>query len=665
MNNCKEKFKEIKTPSQVILDEDIASLKKMPKSKRINKYNKIKENEEKFRWDFPEKCPDLFNKQERNEVIGKLLLSRLKIASSLYDEGRLPKAMEDDFIEKELKAVLDFERYKKFDALRKEQIEDKIQRMEGEVYELAKEYNSTQIADMDSLMDDSRVQKNVMKQLLDLYQDRLEKIRRAFYAYVEKNDLAQVVQVIEESIASLHDSAKKREKIEAKFKEELEEISEPLASKIDKKRRQIETKINRLNSLALRDIDKDKKEIEEELDLLKKNIEDLNEIFNRVKEKANERIGKADTIINKINQEIEELKEISKENNSLNDVNKSVKLIENEISQLKGLRSKIKNEKERIKRQKNRIKAEKENIEEKFDEMRNSKLNKGNKKVKKGVEGRRVITSEMARLIEMNYITRFDRKLHGLDEIKTPDRLFEISKGYWKDHSYHKDKKSKINDLRRKEESKIDRKHKKYPTNQSSIYEIVSTNFLGFSKGKEMVIEARVHNNLENYYLNGFSKEPADLSDLLFYVGNAIDFAEDRDCHYLLGIASPTGWSKKVKEQFERKISRGKYSRRLSLCLIDLIENEILFDKTDEIIKSNKDLFTPYLDLERVKECKKLIREKYTKNLVSNNILLEDLVEEDFSRDIVKNAFNELEEEGIGEQLYLDEHGLTFFIEDL
>jgi len=191
MSDCAEWFDDLTAHVDVVLGEDLAALQRMSERARIERYNALKSNEETLLWEFSQDCSDFLTDAERARVRGRFRLARLLIAASFYssDDGAVPQAMQGDFIEQELQAVVDFDRYRKFDALSEEQIEKQIRRTEGEAYELVKGYTSTQIANIEELLEHPDVQQDVMARLMERYEDRREKIRRAFFIYVEVHGL--------------------------------------------------------------------------------------------------------------------------------------------------------------------------------------------------------------------------------------------------------------------------------------------------------------------------------------------------------------------------------------------------------------------------------------------------------------------------------------------
>ena len=268
----------------------------------------------------------------------------------------------------------------------------------------------------------------------------------------------------------------------------------------------------------------------------------------------------------------------------------------------------------------------------------------------------RAISTSMARLLEMDYVGRFDTSMYDAEEIYTDDGPFEVPSNYWDDRSEHLNDRTRLDRLLSEEESPD-----QYPLNQRARYWITTSGLLGLSRQREMVIEAAIHSNLEAFTTNGFDAGPADLDDLLGIVNDAVYEAQQNDYHYLVGVASSTGWTDRVIRQVEGgNVARSRYSRHLSLVLVDLRSGDVYYDDSDEVAGKNSGLYEIPVTAERVDECVGVVRENFVNEVGVDNLLLEEVVEEHgFNVREAKQAFDRLEENGEGEQLQVEEYGLA------
>jgi hypothetical protein len=659
MTDCQQRFRELVHPQEIILGEDLASLEKMPESSRIDRYNTLKEHEEEFMWEFTQDCPDFVTTEEREQVRSKFRLARLLLAASFYDEGNLPRALEDDFIETELQAVVDFERYKRFDALSEEQIEEKIRRMEGEVYELVTEYTSTQIRNMDELMDDPDVQQDVMERLLDRYEDRREKIRQGFFVYVETHGLEHMVESIEEAVQAVSDASQEREEIKEELKREIQELSSSLERDIQHQQRQVEAKLQSVeHEVTQKTVSRN--ELQAELEEVSQTRGELEEAQVEAIEQLTEQIEHTNSLESRLDQKIKELEEVkqkaaAKARKSAREETEEV--IDDELETLQEQKEELELEVEQMEMERERIESSHNQLEERQQEIESRVSDIAESAVSSdgNLAEENVVTASMARLLEIDYIGRVDTSVHEVRTITTPDREFSVPEGYWADRSERRNERGRLEQLL------VDGGDlEQYPMNRHARYEITTSSLLSLSEDREMVIEAVVASNLQAYAMNGFDATPGDLDTLLSVINGAVREAEEGDYHYLLGIGSPTGWSEAVHTQLETdQLSRSQYGRNLSLCLVDLQDGSVIHNPADEIASANRHLFEMPIEAERVEECVSLIRAEYIEDVTRESVMLQELVDDHgFETHVVKQAFDQLESEGAAEQLHVDEYGL-------
>lgn len=661
MSDCADRFESLNHEVNVVLDEDLAALQRMPEQTRIERYNQIKANEEEFVWEFSEECPDFLTDAERDRARGDFRLARLLIAASLFepDTGALPRPLASEFVDAELQAVVDFDRYKQFDALSESQIERKIRRMDGEVYELVREYTSTQIANVDELVENPDVQQDLIERLLDRYEDRREKIRRGFFVYVETHGLEHMVEAIEDAVRAVNESVSERGQIREELRGGIEELSETLEGRLETQRRHLETEIHSLEKEFARQMP-DTDGIQSELESLQQRTEEMSRTQETVLRELEAQIEQTTDLERRIETKVEELHETKQraiEDASQSAQHEARELVESELEKLHEQRDELDSEMRQLKRERDRIRAARDSLDEtqqtlesRVDEIRQSVGTEDSK----GIEGGDVVTSTMAKLLELDYLGRFDISMHETTSIQTPDGTFGVPSGYWDDRSSRRSHRSRLVDLIE------DGDPERYPANESARYEITATEYL-FNTRTEMVIEARVLGNLEAYAANGFDAQPNDLDDLLRAVNVVVAEAESREYAYLIGIASPTGWTDRVRSQIrDKRSARTRFSQYVSVVLIDLQEGVVIYDESDPVARENADLFDPAIDAERIEECVQTIRTEYVSDLGHDSILLSDLVDEhEYDEHVVKRAFNRLESEGAGEQLYIDEFGLS------
>lgn len=658
MTDFDERFRELTHEMDVVLDEDLASLQKMPDQSRIERYNTLKSKEETFVWDFSKEHQALTS-EERDEIRSKFRLARLILAASFYEEGNLPRAMKDDFIEAELQAVVDFDRYKRFDVLTESEIEEKIRRMEGEVYELVTEYTSTQIASMDELMDNPDVQQDVMRKLLDRYQDRREKIRQGFFVYVETHGLEHMVESIEEAVQAVSDASDEREAIREELQAELEDLSTSIEADLRQQQRTIEAQFQAVErKVETQSVDRE--DLQAELRRVQQQEDSLSAAQQEAIGELTDRIDRTASLEERLEEKIDELERVKREaaeNARELAREETTELVEDELDALREERERLRSEVQGLEREREQIETARDRLEERQDDLESQVS-----EVRESLSGEDgglpedVVSASEARLLELDYIGRIDTSMHDAESIYTPDGPRKIPDGYWDGRSEHRNDRGRLDRL-----LPADGAPEEYPLNRRARYEVTRSNLLGLSRSTEMVVEAAVETNIEAYAQNGFDAASADLDDLLAIVNDAVFEAEHNDYHYLLALASPTGWTDRVRSQIENDdLARTRYSRDLSILLVDLRTGEIVHDSSDEVAERNRHLFEIPIPDERVEECVRTIRANYVDEVGVDNVLLEEVVEDEgFDVQVARRAFERLEEDGEGQQLHVDEYGLA------
>jgi len=649
MTDCHEWLDDLTYTADRILDEDLAGLKRMSDRSRIERYNGIKADEEEFNWEFREDCGGFLTDAEADRVRGDLRLARLLLAASFHAEGDLPRAMESDFIDAELQAVVDFDRYKQFDVLDEEQIEGRIRRMEGEVYELVREYTATQIADMDALIDNPEVQGDVIERLVDRYEDRRERIRHGLFVYIETHGMEHMVDSIESAVEAVADSAADRADVRERLRAELDDVEASVERDFERRRRSVEAELRRTErELASGAADPDA-------------LDGVDGLGEDAVAELREAIERTERLEERLEANVDRLED-AKRNAEASDSDageETAEVVASEMEALESQREEVRGEVEQLRRERERIESARERLEERQDELESQvdSIQESVESADAGIDGASVVTAATAKLFEMDYVGRFDTTLHEIERIELPDGDVELPDGYWEGRSQRRSEAPTMVQLL---EDDPGERVGSYPTNPTARYEITERRYLGLSEETEMIIEATVRSDLEAYAANGFDSTPAGVDDLLEIVNDAVREADRRDVRYLLGIASPTGWTDRVKSQIESDdLARTQYSRRVSVCLVDLRDGSLVYDDSDPVVADNIGLFDRAVAAERVEECLETIRSEYAADIARETVGLEEVAERGFDRHVVKQAFERLEADGDAEQFYVDGDGLA------
>lgn len=642
-----------------ILNEDLASLQRMPERRRIELYNEVENDQQEFSWEFKREYGDELASAEIDRIEGRFTLAQLLLAASFYRGGEVPRPLDEKFIPAELQAVVDYDRYKVFDALDEEQIGEKIRRMEGEVYELATEYTSTQLANMDELLDNPEVQQDVMERLADRYDDRREKVRHGFFVYVETHGIEEMVEAIEDAVEAVNDSRDERETIRETLREELAELEQSLDDRVREQREHIEHEVRSVErELASQSVSAD--ELDDRLDQLAEATGGLSDAQAEALEELTDRIDRTGELENRLEQritELEEVREKAAESDREAAREQATELIEEELSALQEQRDELRGEIGRLRREREGMEAAADSLEERREDLE-QRVESIEESVEttgagEGVEAENLVTSTIARLLELDYLGRFDTTMHGTERLYTPDGEFEVPDGYWDGRGERRSAETQLAELLadRDDTPRTDA----YPANRRARYWLTDTRHMGLTRETRLVVEAIVYSHLEAYTENDFDTRPVDLDDLLNLINNTLREAEAAEQPHLVAIASPTGFTDRALSELA---DTSQFSRYLSLVLVDLGSGELYYDETDDLAAHNERLFEVPIDAEHIEDCTAHIRE-LASDPATTSVLVSDFTDR-FDSHIVKRSFDVLEAAGIGTQLYVDEYGLGF-----
>ena len=503
MTDCQDWLTELTHTADRILNEDLAALQRLPELERLDRYEAITRDEEELRWEFTKECNGFLTGSEEDRLRGELRLARLLLAASFYADSEVPESIAGEFIEAELQAVVDFDRFKRFDTLDTSQLEARIRRLDGEVTELLETYADSTIANIDTLVENPAVQQDVIDRLLDRYEQRRERVRQAVFLYAETHGL------------------------------------ETLGG-----------------DLALDELD-----------------------------------GAADT---------------GGDHPAATSANGSSAALAVDTDTQPAA----------------------------------------------ATTGSDTVTAATARLFELDYIGRFTTSIQETDTIELPEKQISIPDGYLDGRCSRRNERDRMATLLDTNGESVTA----HPINPTARYTLTNSKYFGLTTETQIVIEATVHSHLQRHARDGVDATPADVDDLVAIVGDAVEEAADRSAPYLLGIASPTGWTDRVVGHVrDDELGRTHYGENVSVCLIDLRRGELIYDTTDSVVAENAELFERAVEADAVADCVETIRSRYLEGIGRETLLLTAAVEETgYDRHIVRQAFSRLAADDAGEVFTID-----------
>lgn len=647
----RDRFEELTRPRDAVLDDDLAALERTSERERIERYNELKANEETFVHELADDA-DLTS-GERERVRSEFRLARLLVAASFYADGDLPRALAEDFSTAELQAAVDFDRYSAFDALDEDQIESRIRRMDGEVYELVRDYHSTQLANVDALLEADDVQRDVVRALVDRYEERFEKVRRGFFVYVETHGLEHVVETIEAAVTAVADSSATRDRVREQRRSGVDDAAATVERDLQATRREVET--------ALHDVERrvaegglDEADADAELAGVEAARSEFSERRADAESTLAERVAATADLESTVAAEISRLEAVREDAADSGEPGaaEAAALVDDELASLREQREELAAEVAHLERQRDQLDAAEQRLADRQQRVAERAAADG---VDPESLGEDAVTARMARLLELDYVGRFDESMHHAECVATPVGEISVDREYWDGRREHRSERATVQRLVGDVEA-VDQ----YPVNRTARYELSDSRYLGLTSETHLVVEARVRSNLEAHTSSGFDAQPAGLDVFLDQVNELVHLAERDDHPYLVGLASPTGWTDRVEAQLTGDDARGRYSRDVVVCLVDLRDGSVTYDADDRLAAENAALFELEVPSERVQRCVDLVRSQYADDVGTASVLLEDVVaNHDFDAPVVRRAFDRLAEDGVGRRLRVDDLGMA------
>ncbi|MEE6210154.1 hypothetical protein U3A55_08310 [Salarchaeum sp. III] len=561
MTSPTDRIDDITASVDAVVSRDLDALADWSASERVDRYERLADEEREFVAAFTGPHADFLTDAERARIRADIVLARLFLAASFDDESR-PSPLDSEFSDRELQAVADFDRYKAFDALDPDGVADRIERMDGELYELVRDYHDTQLADLDALLTADDVHRDVMDRLADRYHDRLETVRAGVFAYVESHGLTRAMDEVESAVRATADAAAERRA-----------ATEPLDGRVSA----------------------------DDADALDSYVETLNERIERLDD------TRRDLDALSVPEDSDAGAVVDAERERLDDARRD----------LTAARSRAALERDR------RTAA---------------------------TPGETVapVSASLARVFELDYLGRFDTSMRDADTLVTPDGSVTAPA----DEAGE----SAVRDARRFFENR-DVDPDAMPRNRHVRYELGNDGVFSFARDPTLVVQVACHASLDAYVDSGFDDRPAGLRDVLDVLAPVVEDAERDDTHYLVAVASPTGWSADARETVTGDTPRSRFGASVSVCLVDLREGALHYDDGDPVVDENSHLFEHGVDDERIDECTAAVRERVT-DPSATHVRLADVAADGYADRVVRRAFDRLAADGYGTVVDVEGHGL-------
>ena len=624
-------------------DMDLEKLKRLPEYRRRQWWDELLRVEEEYYGKY-------YLEGETNEYLeANIAMSKLKLIVSFSDNGE--QCPVHSFKEDEMAFMRGFEELVVIGRLSVGELVDYFKRVKGKEQGLVKiafDAVNRGYSVMDEIVRRSETPGDLANAFKRVYGERLKKMEETAKKYIDTYGLPAVEADIN---LLLEESKYEREKIIERLNQSLSNLEERLEEGVGEREekgelertlrgleREVVTKETEraaLNS-KVRELERDMRDAEERYEKLESA---WSECIVEIEERRKALDAKALALKEAEDRQRAELKETAQQ------------AFEDELRDINTLKEELEKTEEELKSERAGLEYEKRGVEERVEKLKN---------VLEGGEVKRFVTGDVAKIHEMNYIGRFDIKMNVLPRtIYDPIEKKEQRINTWSDH-YRFDDADKILGTRKGD---YDEATGKLPLNLRSRYVFADKKYKLFGKEEtKVIVEAAVLEHLLEYLENGFDTRTVTLSELLSVLTHYIDRAELGNYFHVLGIASATGFDKKVLEHINSDEFHNNFvSRYVSLCLVDLETGEAFYNESDDRIETYLPLFKPLFD----EETMRAIREHVVERLeLKDFAVLDRIVEEvtdggEEGKRLAKKVFYDLEKEGKGEVRYDKEFGLV------
>ncbi|RCV63846.1 Chromosome segregation ATPase [Methanophagales archaeon] len=624
-------------------DMDLEKLKRLPEYRRRQWWDELLRVEEEYYGKY-------YLEGETNEYLeANIAMSKLKLIVSFSDNGE--QCPVHSFKEDEMAFMRGFEELVVIGRLSVGELVDYFKRVKGKEQGLVKiafDAVNRGYSVMDEIVRRSETPGDLANAFKRVYGERLKKMEETAKKYIDTYGLPAVEADIN---LLLEESKYEREKIIERLNQSLSNLEERLEEGVGEREekgelertlrgleREVVTKETEraaLNS-KVRELERDMRDAEERYEKLESA---WSECIVEIEERRKALDAKALALKEAEDRQRAELKETAQQ------------AFEDELRDINTLKEELEKTEEELKSERAGLEYEKRGVEERVEKLKN---------VLEGGEVKRFVTGDVAKIHEMNYIGRFDIKMNVLPRtIYDPIEKKERRINAWSDH-YRFDDADKILGTRKGD---YDEATGKLPLNLRSRYVFADKKYKLFGKEEtKVIVEAAVLGHLLEYLENGFDTRTVTLSELLSVLTHYIDRAELGNYFHVLGIASATGFDKKVLEHINSDEFRNNFvSRYVSLCLVDLETGEAFYNESDDRIEIYLPLFKPLFD----EETMRAIREHVVERLeLKDFAVLDRIVEEvtdggEEGKRLAKKVFYDLEKEGKGEVRYDKEFWLV------
>lgn len=638
--------------ARTIIDEGITYWESPGReSRRQDTHETLFEGEQTIRDVFQE---GIIDRERHSDCRATVAAAQLVLAAADYGHrggnGTLASQYPDDVLER-MHTFDDFRQYDVYEE-DEDELQRRIQSTDSQLYGLVEKEIAPQLHALNDALtgEHSELDDFQMRGLKSLYSDRLDKLHKAVSIYIRYHGVPNVVDEIEEAVLETAEAANIRNDVVSSVEEAVDELSTSLHQSLRDERRQLEAEIHRAE---LGDSSFDEDRLDEALN----RIDDLLDRQTKQQKRLDEHLDTLSSNASALDEQISQLESQL----SSGDLEARIEALIND--ELEALRT----ERDRIQRQVDQLTAEREELAAASEALENNRKRTTVPTSGDETEAEAILSTE-ARIAEFDYTSRFETSVHDYGRVWLPDgNVFEADSEYWSSQHSRIDERQRMRSLLAEYgDDNADKRLGQYPLNRQSRFVVSDSSSLGLRKRERLILDLRVHAHLEMYAEHNADIRPASQEDLLGVVNDAVTTAESADTAYLLTVASPTGWTNNVESTVINGEDVGaSFSRLLGIVLVDLADQRLIYDESDDLVTENIKLFTFETPDETVAACAEEIRERFATRDRTSYVTVDTVTAEtNFDAYTVSQAFKSLENENVGTREQT-KYGLCLYFDDV
>lgn len=177
-----DRFNEVMKPAKIVLGKDLLELRKTDKNRRSKLWEDLSDSLEALEDDFSSKIEKDILEKHKSDIT----LARLLLATAAFMKGEDSKII-SQFTDSELGLYADFDEFSRFDVFSSTEEGVKEVVKKGQTFKLLKHYYQRQYNNMDTLLDNPDIRRDLKLAFRERYGERQKKIEEIYSLFVREH----------------------------------------------------------------------------------------------------------------------------------------------------------------------------------------------------------------------------------------------------------------------------------------------------------------------------------------------------------------------------------------------------------------------------------------------------------------------------------------------